>query len=77
MTSKYRLLGAAATRRAPEVRATLFDYFVDIPRSLDIRCNLKGRAPRFMFRAKAQELYKEYFKLKVEDGEKPEVMKIE
>ena len=54
VTNKYRVLGAGAPKRALEVRATLFDFFVDI------RCNLKGRLPLFMLRAKAYELYEAY-----------------
>ena len=70
VANKFRLLGAGAPRRAQEVRATLYDYFIDI------RCNLKGRLPLFMLRAKGHELDDEYCKLKVEAGETPEVLKI-
>ena len=52
--TKFKLLGAGSLKRETEVQLALFGYFIDV------RSSLKGRLPRFILMAKAQELHRAY-----------------
>ena len=51
---KVRSQGAGRKRKAPEVRISLFNWFIDV------RETLKGRLPRRIFKMKANQLYEEW-----------------
>ena len=51
---KVRSQGAGRKRKAPEVRISLFNWFIDV------RETSKGRLPRRIFKMKANQLYEEW-----------------
>ena len=51
---KVRAQGAGRKRKAPEVRISLFNWFIDV------RETLKGRLPRRIFKMKANQSYEEW-----------------
>ena len=69
VSNKFIVAGAAAPKKAIDLRNELFEYFIDFTSSL------KARLPKNIFLAKAMSLYIEYCKLQRKQGQEPPKLK--
>lgn len=66
VATKFRNAGAGAPKKAPGVRKTPFEFFIDF------RSSLKARLPKKIFLGKAESLYYDYCEWESLEGVEPE-----